>query len=85
MRNYVTVEVDVDLDDVIDRLDEEDLKDLGFMKVGEAGAADERIRMACLRGDRPGFIEATARLLDAKGIFLRTDRLLPAVREVAHG
>lgn len=99
MRRYISVEVDVEISDVLEEMDDDDLKLYGLRRFvstkttggefakgfGRETPVQEAIRTACLRGDLPGFIEATRQMLDEEGIFLRTDRLLPAVREVAHG
>ncbi len=96
---YRSIYVDVDLEEVVEDLDDADLKELGLVRVksgqkiadeappgfGNETPVVEQIRMVAVRGDLPAFIEATRSLLDEQGIFLRTDRLLPAAREVAHG
>jgi hypothetical protein len=98
MSRYVTVDAEVFAADVIEHLDDAELKEFGLRRIaakqsdaaefgsgfGRETPTQESIRMACLRGDLPAFIEATRQLLDEEGIFLRTDRLMPA-REMVHG
>ncbi|MGS1128488.1 hypothetical protein ACVCL3_15945 [Rhodanobacter sp. UC4437_H4] len=44
----------------------------------------EHVITAASRGDLPEFIERARQFLDEQGVFVRTDRLLAKLREVAH-
>lgn len=99
MYRTVRADVEIDVEDVIGKLDDDDLKELGLRRTrpksnetaytphgfGHETPVQEVIRTACMRGDLPGFIEATRQMLDEEGIFLRVDRLLAKLREPAHG
>lgn len=98
MRHTITVDVDVDIDEILEDLGDEDLKDHGLTRIVDpkkarpgapAGFGRETPRVdvvmqAALHGDLAAFIEATHQLLREQELFMRTDRLLAQVREVAH-
>lgn len=85
---YRSIRVDIDVDEIVENLDTDDLKQLGLAKLAERSDASiaELIRLAALRGDVETFIECTRQLLDEEmDTFVRTDRLLAKLREPAHG
>lgn len=82
---YRSIEVEIEVEDIVEKLDADDLKQLGLIKMAAAGGAiTAQIHLAAVRGDLPAFIEHTRQLLDEKmDVFIRTDRLLANLREVA--
>lgn len=92
---YITVDAEVDVEDVIEKLSDGDLKEYGLVRLQRAAEGKsevwpgdvERMKLNAVRGDLHAFIESVENIFSTRGVDLRTDRLLDALgrMEVCHG
>lgn len=80
-----TVEVYVDVDDVIDDLDEDELARLGLARAtsGSARTMLDTIRLACAHHDLNAVLDQVELFARDQGIILDTSRVRPAHRAAA--